>query len=77
MTPRAFRTAIALLGLSQGQAARLFGVCGRTVRYWATGPIAVPELARRLLVACERYPDLVPALMEESEEIRVRKEIGE
>jgi len=49
MTGTEFRTAIAVLGLSQLGAARLLGVDGRTVRRWISGERDVPEPAARFL----------------------------
>ena len=62
MTAPEFRAALDRLGLTQTGAARLLGVDARTARRWALGEREVPEPARRLLAACERYPDLVAAL---------------
>ena len=63
MTPAEFRAALDRLGQTQAGAARLLGVDARTVRRWACDERAVPEPVRRVLLACERYPDLVPLLL--------------
>lgn len=64
MTPTEFRAALDRLGLRQVQAARLLATVPNTVSKWATGRQPVPALAARLLLACERYPDLVAWLVD-------------
>lgn len=49
MTSDEYRTAIALLGLTQTSAARLLGVDARTSRRWAAGDRNVPPPAERFL----------------------------
>ena len=49
MTPAEIRTARHALGLTQGQAARLAGVDGRTWRRWEEGSRDMPQTAQRIL----------------------------
>ena len=49
MTSTEYRTALAKLGLSQMDAARLFDVSDRTGRRWALGEGRVPTLVATLL----------------------------
>lgn len=51
MTPAAFSAALDALNLSQVRFARLTGVHVTTVSRWATGELAVPLWAERLLDA--------------------------
>ncbi len=51
MTPTAFAAALSDLDLSQARFARLTGVHVTTVSRWATGELAVPIWAERLLDA--------------------------
>jgi hypothetical protein len=53
MTKHGYRTAIAILGLSQVAAAKVLGIADRTSRSYALGERPVPEpvaLALRLLI---------------------------
>lgn len=53
MTAADLRASLALLGMSQLGAARLFGVNGKTVRNWVAGRNAVPPavaIALRLML---------------------------
>lgn len=49
MTPAQYRTALDKLGLTQGDAARLFGVSLRTAHGYAHGDTRIPEGFARLL----------------------------
>lgn len=60
----AIALALERLALTTGQAARVCGVDARTVRRWLDGTRDVPAPVLRLLWACERDPDLAPALLE-------------
>ena len=62
MTPDTLRSTLATLDLSQQHAARLLGVDPRTMRRWLHGSRAMPETARRLLLALGDLPDLRPWL---------------
>jgi predicted transcriptional regulator len=64
MTATQFRTALARLDLSYGRAAAMLGVSRRTVIYYATGGVAVPEPVARLLriiIEHEIAPETVEA----------------
>lgn len=50
------------LGLTQGAAARLIGVDGRTWRYWEAGARGIPEPVARLLWLLENQPAAREAL---------------
>jgi DNA-binding transcriptional regulator YiaG len=56
MTPTEVRTAREFLELTQGQAARLFGVDERTWRGWEGERSAIPPTAALLLRACMALP---------------------
>lgn len=64
MTPNQFRKAIAELGLSQGEAARLFDVSIRTTHGWARGDAPVPRPVAMVLRALQErsHRELVAAL---------------
>ena len=64
MTPNQFRRAIADLGLSQGEAARLFEVSLRTSHGWARGDAPVPRAVALVLLALQErsHRGLVAAL---------------
>jgi DNA-binding transcriptional regulator YiaG len=49
MTDEEYRNAIAMLGLSQTEAARLLGVDERTSRRWVSGEREIPPPAARFL----------------------------
>ena len=51
MTPEQYRAALAALGLSQVEAARLLAADARTSRRWALGERPVPALVANLLRA--------------------------
>ncbi|MBZ9922164.1 hypothetical protein LB579_31255 [Mesorhizobium sp. BR1-1-7] len=55
MTPDEYRKALERLGLTQYQAAALFGVDGRTSQRWALGERAIPPPLARLLAYIEKY----------------------
>ncbi|TIL38494.1 hypothetical protein [Mesorhizobium sp.] len=55
MTADEYRKALERLGLTQYQAAALFGVDGRTSQRWALGERAIPPPLARLLAYIERY----------------------
>ena len=62
MTPPEVRAARQALGLTQGEAARLFGVEARTWRSWesvGSRPRAIPPPAVLLLRACGEVRGLV------------------
>jgi DNA-binding transcriptional regulator YiaG len=58
VTPAELRTTRESLGLTQGGAARLLGVDGRTWRYWEAGERGIPEPVARLMRLLERHPRL-------------------
>jgi len=65
MTANEYRKALERLGLTQHQAAALFGVDGRTSQKWANGERAVPPPVARLLAYIERYgPELAREMMD-------------
>jgi hypothetical protein len=49
MTTAEFRAALDRLGLTQVEAARLFGANARTARRWALGEVPVPTTVAMLL----------------------------
>ncbi len=59
MPPAEVRAALARLGLSQSEWARLIGVNPRTVRNWCADPqrTPVPRWARFVLRLMDRHPD--------------------
>jgi hypothetical protein len=66
MTHDDYRLAIEKLGLSQVQAAKLFGANERTSRRWATGEHDIPvpvEIILRLMLRYRISPDEVRLLM--------------
>lgn len=56
MTPAEIRSTRQRLGMTQGAAARLVGVDGRTWRRWEAGDQNMPEPVARLLCLVERLP---------------------
>ena len=62
MTPTDLRAALARLGLTQGQAARLMGVDARTMRRWVCGERGMPGPAVRLLMVMEMVAGVVEML---------------
>jgi len=62
MDREALKATLATLDISQQHAARLLGVDPRTMRRWLHGSRAMPETARRLLLALGELPDLRPWL---------------
>lgn len=56
MTQQEFRDALATLGVSQREFARVVGVDDRTVRRWALGEAAVPRWTRLLLDVLAKAP---------------------
>ena len=64
MTPLALRAVRDRLGLTQGAAARLVGVDGRTWRYWEAGYRPIPEPVTRLLDLVERVPGALERLQQ-------------
>lgn len=64
MTANEYRKALERLGITQHQAAALFGVDGRTSQRWALGERAIPHPLARLLAYIERYgPELAKEMM--------------
>ena len=62
VSPDDIRATVEALGLSQQHAARLIGVDPRNMRRWIAGSRAMPEPARRLLLALGEVADLRPWL---------------
>ncbi len=62
MTPQTIRETRQRLGLSQGQAARLFGVDGRSWRRFEHGDIEPREPILRLLMMADTVPGVLRAL---------------
>ena len=62
MDPDTIRATVEALGLSQQHAARLIGVDPRNMRRWIAGDRAMPEPARRLLLALGEVAGLRPWL---------------
>ena len=59
MTPATIRATRKRLGLTQGQAARLLGVDGRTWRRWECAERTMPKPVCRLLGAAEAVPGVL------------------
>lgn len=60
MNPAELTGSLALLGLSQLGAARLFAVNGRTVRRWVAGEQEIPKavaIALRLMIKHQEKPE--------------------
>jgi DNA-binding transcriptional regulator YiaG len=55
VTPSDLRATRESLGLTQGSAARLIGVDGRTWRRWENGERGIPEPVARLVVLMGMY----------------------
>jgi len=54
LTPDGFRNLLEEIGLSQHEAARVFGVTVRTARRWARGDLPIPDKVHALLIAMKQ-----------------------